>query len=55
MFAVPKIEGQSPTLPEPLDSAYTNRFVRIRDGSDAMMSLYWGKAGPKGSSGAGLN
>jgi len=55
MFAVPKIEGQPPTPPEPLDSSYTNRFVRIRDGSDARMSLYWGKAGPKGSSGAGMN
>jgi len=55
MFAVPKIEGQPPTPPAPLDSSYTNRFVRIRDGSDAAMSLYWGKTGPKGSSAAGMS
>jgi len=54
-FAVPKLEGLSPTLPEPLDAGYTNRFVNLRDGSDGNMSVRWGKKGPQGTSSSGLN
>ena len=54
-FAVPKLEGLSPTSPEPLDEDYTNRFINLRDGSDGNMSLRWGKKGPKGTSSSGLN
>ena len=54
-FAVPRSEGLSPTLPEPLDTDYTNRFINLRDGSDGYMSARWGKKGPKGTSSGGLN
>ena len=54
-FAVPKLEGISPSPPEPLDADYTTRFVNVRDGSDGRMSLRWGKLGPKGTSSSGLN
>jgi hypothetical protein len=54
-FAVPKLEGLSPTSPEPLDAGYTNRFINLRDGSDGNMSVRWGKKGPEGTSSSGLN
>jgi hypothetical protein len=54
-FAVPRLEGLSPTPPEPLDTDYTNRFINLRDGSDGNMSVRWGKQGPKGTSSSGLN
>ncbi len=54
-FAVPNIAGLSPAPPDPLDQDYTLRFVTLRDGSDGKMSLRWGKEGPKGRSGDGLN
>jgi hypothetical protein len=54
-FAVPEIEGLSPSLPEALDADYTNRFVNVRDGSDGRMSVRWGKEGSKGRSSSGLN
>jgi len=54
-FAVPRIEGLTPSPPESLDQDYPNRFVSIRDGSNGRMSERWGKVGPKGRSGSGLN
>jgi hypothetical protein len=54
-FAVPKLEGLSPTPPEPLDEDYTKRFINLRDGSDGRMSVRWGKEGPRGTSSSGLN
>jgi hypothetical protein len=54
-FAVPKLEGISPSPPEALDESYTKRFVNVRDGSDGRMSVRWGKIGPKGRSSSGLN
>jgi hypothetical protein len=54
-FAVPKLEGQSPASPEPLDAGYTSRYINLRDGSDGRMSLRWGKKGPGGTSSSGLN
>jgi len=54
-FAVPKIEGVTPSPPETLDANYTQRLVIIRDGADGHMSQRWGKRGPKGMSSGGLN
>ena len=54
-FAVPKLEGISPTSPEPLDKDYTKRCISLRDGSDGRASLRWGKKGPGGTSSSGLN
>jgi Peptidase family S41/Tricorn protease C1 domain len=54
-FAVPKLEGLSPTPPETLGQGYTNRFINLRDGSDGRMSVRWGKKGPEGTSSSGLN
>jgi beta-lactamase regulating signal transducer with metallopeptidase domain/tetratricopeptide (TPR) repeat protein len=51
--AVTKIKPQEP---EPLDENYNTRYVRIIDGSSSgRMSVRWGKRGPKGTSGSGLN
>ncbi len=54
-FAVPKLEGVSPSRPEALDADYTERFINLRDGSDGRMSVRWGKQGPKGMYSSGLN
>jgi hypothetical protein len=42
------------TDPEPLAEGETHRFLNVVDGSRGVMSVRWGTAGPKGSSG-GLN
>jgi hypothetical protein len=55
LFAPPKLEGISPSPPEPLGEGYTKRFVNLRDGSGGEMSVRWGKTGPKGRSSSGLN
>jgi beta-lactamase regulating signal transducer with metallopeptidase domain len=54
-FAVPKLEGVTPSPPEPLGNGYTHRFVNVRDGSDGRMSVRWGMEGPGGRSSSGLN
>ncbi len=54
-FAIPKLDGLSPSPAEALDKDYTKRFIDLRDGSDGTMSLRWGKEGPKGRSSSGLN
>lgn len=54
-FAIPKLEGVSPSPPEALDADYTERFINLRDGSDGRTSVRWGKRGPKGTSSSGLN
>ncbi|HWI59415.1 MAG TPA: hypothetical protein VNZ22_19460, partial [Bacillota bacterium] len=54
-FAVPQLQGVSPSPPEALDADYTKRFINLRDGSDGHMSVRWGKTGPKGRSSSGLN
>jgi hypothetical protein len=54
-FAVPRLEGVSPTPPEALDADYTNRFINLRDGSDGILSVRWGKKGPQGVHSSGLN
>jgi beta-lactamase regulating signal transducer with metallopeptidase domain/tetratricopeptide (TPR) repeat protein/outer membrane lipoprotein-sorting protein len=51
--SVTKIKPQEP---EPLDENYNTRYIRIIDGSSSgRMSIRWGKRGPKGTSGSGLN
>jgi hypothetical protein len=55
VFAVPKLEGISPSPAEPLEEGYTRRFVNVRDGGDGRMSVRWGMTGPKGRSSSGLN
>jgi hypothetical protein len=54
-FALPKLEGMSPSPPETLNEDYTKRYINLRDGSDGSMSLRWGKQGPKGTYSSGLN
>lgn len=54
-FALPASAGLQARPPEPLEAGFTNRFVRIHDGADGVMSLRWGKSGPRGSSDSGLN
>jgi hypothetical protein len=54
-FAVPKLEGVTPSPAEALDANYTNHFINLRDGSDGNISVRWGKQGPKGTSSGGLN
>jgi len=54
-FAVPKLDGVTPSPPEPLGNGYTRRFVNLRDGSDGRMSVRWGMEGPGGRSSSGLN
>lgn len=40
---------------EPLVEGYTNRFLRISDGTNGRMSSRWGRNGSKGSISGGLN
>ena len=54
-FAIPQLPDVPPGPPEALDVDYTARFVNARDGSDGSMSVRWGRIGPKGRSGGGLN
>jgi hypothetical protein len=54
-FAVPKLDGVTPSPPEALGNGYTHRFVNLRDGSDGRMSVRWGMKGPGGTSSSGLN
>jgi len=50
---VTQIESQEP---DPLNEDYDTRYIRIIDGSSTVrMSIGWGKRGPKGTSGSGLN
>ena len=51
-FAVPRLKGLVPVPPEPLDAGYTNRFVKVSDGSDGNMNVAYGEEGPKGTSGS---
>ncbi len=53
-FAVPQVKGASRET-DVLNADYTNRFVKIHDGSAGAMSLRLGKYGPKGSASGGLN
>ena len=50
-FAVPELKGLSPDPSETLGAGYTNRFVRLSDGSDGNMNVEFGETGPKGQSG----
>jgi hypothetical protein len=45
-----------PAISEPLGEGYDKRVIRVIDGtSSGNMSFHWGKSGPKGTSGSGLN
>lgn len=52
-FAVPRPKGVSIQQADALDAAYTNRFIRVSDGSNGRMSLGIGKFGPGGTSTSG--
>jgi hypothetical protein len=54
-FAPGTPPGVKPVGPEPLGAGYTNRFVKLRDGTDGRTSVRWGKIGPKGTYSSGLN
>jgi hypothetical protein len=55
-FALPRPKGALIQPADALDAAYTNRFIRVSDGSDGRMSLGLGKFGPRGTSvSGGLN
>lgn len=40
---------------QPLAEGYTERFLKVSDGTNGRMSLRWGKSGVKGTSSSGLN
>jgi hypothetical protein len=55
-FVVPRPKGASIQPADALDATYTNRFIRVSDGSDGRMSLGLGKFGSRGTSvSGGLN
>ncbi len=49
------MEGIESTAPAPLSEKYDHYLVNTSDGSNGRMSVRWGRKGPEGTSGSGLN